>query len=151
MCIRDRQCRHRPTPETGENGNKMRKKLSPGFFPVFFPSLRCCRRFQCPRGYFGRSCEHSSSVCESRPCENGGTCIPNPVNGRHFVCICRPGTGGQRCEEDTLNECASSPCLNGGKCVDLKGGFECRNCPPGFCGQRCEADRGCPLVRSCEC
>lgn len=100
--------------------------------------------FQCPRGYFGRSCEFSSPVCESRPCENGGRCIPNPTNGRHFVCICRPGTGGQRCEEDTLNECASSPCLNGGVCVDLKGGFQCRNCPPGFCGQRCELDRGCP-------
>lgn len=75
-----------------------------------------------------------SPVCQSDPCQNGGTC----EDLFHlFGCRCAPGWEGARCEVDT-DECASSPCVHG-ECEDALASFECL-CQAGYEGQLCESD-----------
>ncbi|XP_037800630.1 delta and Notch-like epidermal growth factor-related receptor, partial [Penaeus monodon] len=112
-------------------------------------------------GYRGRYCEEWTNLCESRPCQNGGTCTGNHSS---YTCLCSPGWTGTQCSErEEVTElssnndeaCAnspcihgvalgpipggieSSPCINGGTCVDIVSGFQCL-CGRGYTGKRCQ-------------
>lgn len=57
--------------------------------------------------------------------------------GDAYLCRCRAGFSGRRCE-DNVDDCASSPCANGGTCRDGVNEFSC-TCPPGYTGRNCSA------------
>ena len=58
----------------------------------------------CPLGTSGPSCLLANSVCQSNaspPCLNGGQCLPtddNMITRNPFMCLCRKGFSGERCE-----------------------------------------------------
>jgi hypothetical protein len=74
-----------------------------------------------------------SVLCDSNPCQNGGTC-----SGQYDVitCACPVGYSGVHCQTN-INECASNPCQNGGNCEDGVNSFQCY-CVIGFSGVRCQ-------------
>ena len=77
--------------------------------------------------------------CESNPCLNGGTCRDEVNN---FVCQCRNGFTGQRCE-NANDYCSTrqNPCLNGGTCRNLpESASTTCDCPPGYGGDFCQDD-----------
>uniref|UniRef100_A0A8C7YEY0 Sushi, nidogen and EGF-like domain-containing protein 1 n=1 Tax=Oryzias sinensis TaxID=183150 RepID=A0A8C7YEY0_9TELE len=74
--------------------------------------------------------------CLSQPCLNGGSCQNNVGS---FLCTCKDGFSGNRCQLDT-NECLSEPCMNRGTCEDKPGSYLC-HCRPGFGGQSCELEQ----------
>ena len=45
---------------------------------------RCC----CPPGFAGDTCDIDTTLCASKPCLNGATCIGNDTE---YQCICSPG------------------------------------------------------------
>ncbi|XP_063601761.1 uncharacterized protein LOC134777826 isoform X2 [Penaeus indicus] len=97
----------------------------------------------CPYGYRGRYCEEWTNLCESRPCQNGGTCTGNHSS---YTCLCSPGWTGTQCSErEEVTElssnndeaCANSPCIHG-VCVETQSqGVRCF-CLPGYGGSRCQ-------------
>ena len=79
--------------------------------------------------------------CDPSPCQNGGTCSPDMING--FSCTCAAGYEGDTCEIE-IDECTERPCQNGGLCMDLFNDFLCR-CGSGYEGRTCETD-----INECE-
>ena len=62
----------------------------------------------------GVDCDINIDECESNPCENGAECIDG-IN--EYICACKPGFDGGRCEVD-INECEKySPCQNDARCI----------------------------------
>jgi len=45
------------------------------------------------------------NLCSPDPCRNGGQCIPI-LN--YYICICRPGYGGQRCDNRKYTRCVKN-------------------------------------------
>ncbi|CAF2700607.1 unnamed protein product [Rotaria sp. Silwood2] len=87
----------------------------------------------CPAGFQGICCEIRSNPCVPSPCFNNGMCM---ASGTSFVCSCRNGFSGQRCE--IRDPCFPNPCLNSGQCSSNGiGGFTCMCIQP-YTGQRCE-------------
>lgn len=98
-------------------------------------------------------------VCQSQPCQNGGTCLPLNDNSG-YTCICSTGFTGTFCEQSmwyfivcwqqyskktqaaeihfiATDPCNSQPCINGGTCVSANGAWTC-TCPTGFSGLTCQ-------------
>ncbi|KAG8135733.1 hypothetical protein E2320_008725 [Naja naja] len=94
-------------------------------------SYRCV----CPSGYKGKYCDLSVDGCSDRPCENGGTCLPQEGDGASFKCACVDGFEGPRCNLKT-NSCNSS-CKNGGTCINGSTNHTCL-CLPFYTGTYCE-------------
>ena len=89
------------------------------------------------------ACEQPTA-CDSEPCANNGTCIPDAVNpATEFSCNCTAAYEGVTCELPRDLDCEENAgyCLNGGACVNLPGitNFTCA-CEPGYEGERCEVD-----------
>lgn len=61
----------------------------------------------CKNGLSGPNCDQKSDACVSRPCKNGGLCIPQL--GNSFSCVCMEGFTGAFCESQ-LNKCLSGHC-----------------------------------------
>ena len=83
-----------------------------------------------------------ASMCDPRPCENGGGC--RSVDDAS-VCVCAPGFSGERCEVNEPGPCDPNPCQNAGTCVVEAGEATCV-CSAGFEGPLCEA----PVVDVCD-
>ena len=49
---------------------------------------------ECNLGYAGDRCEIDLDLCESSPCQNGGTCADH---GNRFTCQCLYGYTGRTC------------------------------------------------------
>ncbi|KAG8184137.1 hypothetical protein JTE90_008916 [Oedothorax gibbosus] len=81
--------------------------------------------------------------CNSVPCRNGGTCIPN--DGESFKCVCSEGFSGDMCQKSE-DPCASFPCVNGATCTTLPDHeFSC-SCDKGYSGKFCEHRPSKPVV-----
>ena len=58
----------------------------------------------CPMNKFGSRCLLTNTICQindNSTCQNGGQCISNDdylVSKQKFICICRKGFSGDRCE-----------------------------------------------------
>ncbi|KAM4659927.1 protein crumbs homolog 1 [Amazona ochrocephala] len=90
---------------------------------------------ECPAGYNGPTCEIAVSVCDTNPCEHGGTC-QNGLAGP--TCLCSTGYTGTLCEMD-FDECISEPCHNGAVCRDGVDEYSCY-CVPGYQGKHCDLE-----------
>lgn len=90
---------------------------------------------ECPDGYNGTTCEIAISMCDSNPCEHGGTCLDGLARP---TCLCRTGFTGTRCEMD-VDECSSEPCHNGAVCRDGIDEYSCY-CVPGYQGKHCDLE-----------
>ena len=76
-----------------------------------------------------------SNVCNSSPCQHGGTCHLSTLTS--YTCICSRGWQGRNCTE--LDNCATNPCRNGANCTSLPdrpNAYRC-TCPEGYIGPDC--------------
>ncbi|XP_022108017.1 protocadherin Fat 1-like isoform X2 [Acanthaster planci] len=71
-------------------------------------------------------------ACSGNPCEHEGSCIDY---GYSFVCDCRPGWNGNRCEFP-FTPCYPDPCANGGTCYSTGNDFQC-DCKEPYSGRNC--------------
>ncbi|XP_071827126.1 uncharacterized protein [Apostichopus japonicus] len=104
---------------------------------------------QCSQCFTGFQCElEMLNPCVSGlPCNNGGTCIPSPVDGgcRAFSCICANGFGGPTCLEGmgsqvltATDPCVSIPCRNGASCISRGAESYYCICRNGYRGNNCD-------------
>lgn len=100
-----------------------------------FASVRLSFELECLPGFIGRDCVEGSMIaCATRPCLNGGTCVP--LSNITSFCSCASGFEGELCQVDT-DDCLNVNC-NAGTCVDLVGtSFACE-CEAGSEGDFCE-------------
>ena len=85
-------------------------------------------------GYGVRQC--NTSLCQSNPCMNGGSCQDG---GSNFFCNCQFPFTGPLCATSTINPCDNSLlCASGATCVIAANGidYSCI-CPAGATGERC--------------
>jgi dystroglycan 1 len=75
--------------------------------------------------------------CNSRPCQNGGTCRPASTK-TGYQCVCASGYSGLDCEL-LGTRCDTDTCGAYGRCYDMPGtmGYKC-SCSLGKSGSRCE-------------
>jgi dystroglycan 1 len=75
--------------------------------------------------------------CNSRPCQNGGTCQPASTK-TGYQCVCASGYSGLDCEL-LGTRCDTDTCGAYGRCYDMPGtmGYKC-SCSLGKSGSRCE-------------
>ncbi|XP_033631597.1 protocadherin Fat 1-like isoform X4 [Asterias rubens] len=71
-------------------------------------------------------------ACSSNPCQHEGTCLDY---GYSYVCDCRPGWNGNRCEYP-FTPCYPDPCANGGTCYSTGNDFQC-DCQEPNTGKTC--------------
>ncbi|XP_060061512.1 basement membrane-specific heparan sulfate proteoglycan core protein isoform X2 [Erinaceus europaeus] len=76
-------------------------------------------------------------TCQDRPCQNGGQCQDSESSS--YVCICRTGFTGSRCEHSQALHCHPEACGPDATCVNRPDGqgYTCR-CHLGRFGTRCE-------------
>ena len=104
--------------------------------PVIFVSVDYDWRFKCvcKPGYIGETCEISEKGCNSKPCQNGATCVDKDFS---YECRCPAGFNGSTCADD-IDECQQNPCKNDGRCENLAGSYKC-HCKPGYLGVNCSS------------
>ncbi|XP_022801142.1 lactadherin-like [Stylophora pistillata] len=85
--------------------------------------------------------------CLYKPCKNGGTCVPDYING-NYTCICPDEFYGDTCRLGNLCE-LGKPCLNGGNCTEIRYWpyFKC-TCPSNYTGFNCGFEIGDPCNQS---
>lgn len=79
-------------------------------------------------------------VCDSKPCQNGGECIPQGGNVHDYRCNCNASFTGRNCEVHI--RCQSEDC-NGGECIPKDSdpaNFVCL-CPLGKAGVQCKTSK----------
>lgn len=78
--------------------------------------------------------EKYEQSCNDAICGDHGKCIPS---GAFYICECRDGYYGQKCEV-FQDLCSIMPCFNGGTCKPLNSTEIFCECPTGFNGAFCE-------------
>ena len=76
-----------------------------------------------------------SNVCNSSPCQHGGTCHVSTLSS--YTCTCPRGWQGRHCTE--RDNCATNPCRNGANCTSLPDrpyAYIC-TCREGYMGPDC--------------
>ncbi|CAJ0952319.1 unnamed protein product, partial [Mesorhabditis belari] len=89
---------------------------------------------QCQSGWTGTDCTQVSTICDSSPCRNGGTCTP--LTATTFKCDCGTNAMGERCQYENI--CANSPCVNGACVMLFSGEKSYCNCTSGWQGAKCD-------------
>ena len=69
--------------------------------------------------------------CDSNPCANNGSCIPDTAWPFHYMCQCAAGYTGRSCEAN-IDDCQSAICPNSSTCVDGIDAYECVCNNPSF-------------------
>ena len=95
-----------------------------------FTNIELSFELECLPGFFGEEC---TMTCDSFPCDNGGLCSPDTING--FTCTCVGDFTGRLCDV-MIDNCLNVNC-NNGTCVDGVGTFTCE-CEADYTGQFCE-------------
>ena len=94
----------------------------------------------CPAGWRGDMC--STHICDSdpKPCANEGHCSADTTSDRGFLCECRHGYSGPRCEQapDPCKWPAEVNCGAHGTCVAQDQNRTSCQCRHGYSGSRCE-------------
>jgi len=98
--------------------------------------------------YSGSLCEISGrNVCDANPCENGGTCTPDPTlatgSAGRFTCACVSGWTGHTCNIAPTSGCPTPTHCVVGNCVPSS---DPRSTPPftscvcshGYTGPNCD-------------
>eukprot|EP01084_Bolivina_argentea_P018824 35027_1 len=122
---------------------------------------------ECAAGFSGFNC--TETVCDSNPCQNGGTCAagffavfpwlnfqglePPPT----YTCSCPEGFTGRNCAEQPCNS-QNNPCQNGATCslefeyarVAYNVALVRCECQPGFMGKNCEREDPCTNSDPCK-
>ncbi|XP_075793739.1 delta and Notch-like epidermal growth factor-related receptor isoform X2 [Pelodiscus sinensis] len=103
----------------------------------------------CEDQYMGAFCEEFNA-CQSRPCQNNGTCtdVTQKHDGKNFTCTCPNGYTGELCQSE-IDHCSQEPCRNGGTCFSNISGFSCQ-CPEGYHGLYCEEEYNECLSAPCQ-
>ena len=118
-------------PELVAGANQTTPQEFSGTFGIAFIELSF--ELECLPGFFGELCLNSTAICDPSPCDNGGVCEPDEVDG--FTCTCVGDFTGRSCDV-TIDDCLNVNC-NNGTCVDGVGTFTCE-CEAGYTGQFCE-------------
>ena len=61
------------------------------------PDLFKC---DCDKYFSGKRCEVFHNPCDVDPCLNGGSCYYEPSQDIAYICVCRKGFDGARCENE---------------------------------------------------
>ena len=93
---------------------------------------------QCPDGFSGAKCQHSSSCSAPGYCQNGGSCL----DPQSSICECPKTWTGARC--DVIATCDIVSCQNGATCERsiTTNELYCA-CPTGYVGSFCEIEDPC--------
>lgn len=108
------------------------------------PSIQWCKSMAwsgiccvCYPGYTGFYCEKKISLCESKPCQNGGICTET-ISG--YQCKCPIGFVGQNCEQVMFeSKCNKKPC-GAFSCIEtpnFQSGYVCSCGPYDFRPKNC--------------
>ncbi|XP_046553135.1 fibropellin-1-like [Haliotis rubra] len=100
------------------------------------PSVTSQRGYSCicAQGYTG-----TRYPCTSNTCDNGGTCRSS---GSSFICECRQGYSGGRCQFGPCSPRNGVACFNGGTCLQEGSSYTCE-CPDNFTGPTCQIATSC--------
>jgi len=93
--------------------------------PDLCESGPCWDGLMCVNRWFAYQCVPPGD-CGSNPCQNHGSCVPDPRSG--FACVCSEFYTGESCE--TLVACLGVQCPPGDACKSANnGGFVCSPSP----------------------
>ena len=91
--------------------------------------------------------ERSNLLCESFPCQHGGTC--RETSSSSYTCQCPGGYEGPTCAS-VVDNCRGDPCQNGGACISYNQGYKC-SCPYGFREDQCQTQFDiCNVANPCQ-
>lgn len=90
--------------------------------------------------------EKNEKSCNETTCGSHGKCIPS---GAFYICECRDGFYGQKCEIKQ-DQCSITACYNGGTCRHLNETAVTCDCATGFEGFFCESVKDPCSQKNCQ-
>ena len=134
-------------------GMRTYTESSDQYLQGFFENNTRYQYCDCPKEYYGATCETKSTVCGNRHCFNGGQCKTTKLSNGTMThnCDCTAGKqankafAGRYCQYDSTMFCDGGQtkengqlfCSNGGTCKSGASHTGC-DCPSGYHGPICE-------------